>query len=159
MTRPKAKLHQVPVVATKDVAGATQFTGGSDIWDDPQGALHFHKDDHGMSKDDYHLVEFVLDDRTGDDLRFASGPHDAMWVSKVEDPAHPVCPGKDTTSDYTVLEPICVCDDGKRLIVRNDNPRKEQWAFTLNFIKQGENEDANRYVSWDPITQNHNGGG
>lgn len=112
-----------------------------------------------MRKADYHLVEFILDDRTGDRLKFPSVPHDAMWVAHVDDPQHPICPDKDTKSDYDVLEPICVCDDGKRLIVRNDNPREQTWSFTLNFVKPGSDEsDRASYVSWDPITQNHNGG-
>ncbi|HXS48823.1 MAG TPA: hypothetical protein VN713_01725 [Sphingomicrobium sp.] len=112
-----------------------------------------------MRKADYHLVEFVLDDRTGDGLKFPSVPHDAMWVAEVEDPQHPSCPDKDTNSDYDVLEPICVCDEGRRLVVRNSNPRAETWSFTLNFVKSGSDEsDKASYVSWDPITQNHNGG-
>ena len=159
MMRPRGTMHQVPVVASKDAQGSTEFAGGSDIWDDPSGGLHFHKDRHGLRKHDYHLVEFVLDDRTGDKLRFPAAPHEAMWVAKVEDEVRPACPTKDTQSDYSVLEPICVCDEGRRLIVRNSNPRKEQWAFTLNFVREGDpDEDRDRYVSWDPITHNHNGG-
>ena len=159
MTRPRGKMHQVSVIATHDDDGGTRFTAGSELWDDPNGALDFHKDHHGMRKQDYHLVEFVVDDRTDGGLRFPHSPHDAMWVSKVEDPNHPPCPDKNTDSNYEVLEPICVCDDGQRLIVRNDNPRREQWAFTLNFVKRGEDDsDADKYVSWDPITNNQNGG-
>jgi len=157
MSRPKGKMHQVSVVATKQ-GDKTNFTAGSELWDEPNGALRFHKDHHGMRKHDYHLVEFVLDDRTGDGLKFPAVPHDAMWVSKADE-GRSSCPNKDTISDYEVLEPICVCDAGERLIVRNDNPRKEDWAFTLNFVKRGESEeDTERYVSWDPITQNQNGG-
>lgn len=157
MPRPKAKMHQVSVTASKTPDG-TRFSAGSDLWDDPAGSLRFHKDHHGMHQRDYHLVEFVLDDRTGDDLRFPTVPHDAMWVTKASERGGN-CPNKDTESDYNVLEPICVCDDGRRLIVRNDNPRHEQWAFTLNFVKAGHEEsDAARYVSWDPIVDNHNGG-
>jgi hypothetical protein len=112
-----------------------------------------------MRKQDYHLIEFVLDDRTGDQLRFPDAPHDAMWVARVEDMANALCPGKETPNDYEVLEPICVCDNGLRLIVRNENPRKEQWSFTMNFVKAGQSsDDADNYVSWDPITDNHNGG-
>ena len=42
----------------------------------------FHKDGHGMRKHDYHLIEFVLDDQTGEGLKFPNVPHDAMWVSR-----------------------------------------------------------------------------
>jgi hypothetical protein len=157
MSRAKGKMHHVTVIAEKDDAGGTCFAAGSDLWNG--GALRFHKDHHGMKTQDFHVVEFVLDDRTEDGLRFPHIPHDAMWVSAVDDPANPTCPDKDTESNYDVLEPICVSDDGKRLIVRNDNPRREQWAFTLNLVKEGEDDsDVERYVSWDPIGDNHNGG-
>jgi hypothetical protein len=158
MSRPKGKLHEIPITATKDGAG-TRFAAGSDLWDDPNGALRFHKDHHGMKKHDYHLVEFVLQDQTGEGLRFPSVPHHAMWVSKAEPGQATPCPDKDTQSNYQVIEPMSVSDDGRRLIVRNDNPQHEQWAFTMNFVKSGEDPaDAIKYVSWDPIIDNHNGG-
>lgn len=158
MSRSKAVMHPVTVTAERE-GELTRFAANSDLWDHSSQALRFHKDHHGMKKHDYHLVEFVLDDHTGDDLRFPNSPHHAMWVSKVEDPGHPTCPNKDSESNYEVLEPICVCDGGQRLIVRNDNPRVEQWAFTLNFVKRGQDDaDADHYVSWDPITDNRNGG-
>lgn len=157
MPRAKAIMHQVPLTATKD-AGETRFDANSDLWDHPDGALHFRKDRHGMTKDDYHLVEFVLDDRTGDGLHFPSSPHDAMWVIGADDGAS-ACPDESSFSDYEVIEPICVCDDGHRLIVRNHNPKVERWAFSLNFVK-GQNDESktNHYVRWDPIIQNQNGG-
>ena len=112
-----------------------------------------------MRSHDYHLVEFVLDDQTGDGLKFPPVPHDAMWVAKEGDDGTHVCPDSETDSDYSVMEPICVCDGGDRLIVRNDNPRKEDWAFTLNLVKRGEDpSDRGRYVNWDPVGSNQNGG-
>lgn len=158
MSKPKGVMHPVTVTVTKQQA-ETRFTAASELWDEATGALRFHKDHHGMKKHDYHLVEFVLDDRSGDGLRFPDSPHSAMWVSRVADPARPECPNKNTESDYEVLEPICVCDGGQRLIARNDNPRREQWAFTLNFVKRDKDDaDQDGYVSWDPITDNRNGG-
>lgn len=152
-------MHQVSVVAARDADGQVQFTPDGEVWNHSGGVFRFHKDHHGMKKHDYHLVEFMLTDETGDGLRFPHSPHDAMWVAAVDDPANPVCPDQNTQSDYEVLEPICVCDEGQRLIVRNHNPREEQWAFTLNFVKAGANDsDASQYVSWDPITDNRNGG-
>jgi hypothetical protein len=159
MSKPKGVMHQVAIKATKDGAGKFHFEPESDVWSDSHHHFSLHKDKHGMKKHDFHLVEFMLDDQTGDRLTFPSVPHDAMWVARVDDPAQPKCPDKETVSDYEVMEPICVCDDGERLIVRNHNPRSEQWAFTLNFVKDGANEaDADKYVSWDPIMQNQNGG-
>jgi hypothetical protein len=152
-------MHPVPIVATKDDIGKVRFQPHSDIWDEAREEFVFHKDRHGMAKQDYHLLEFVLDDRTGDGLKFPSVPHDAMWVSEGGEPGQRQCPDMHTVSNYEVMEPICVCDEGTRLIVRNDNPRKEHWAFTLNFVKRGEDEsERSRYVNWDPGGSNQNGG-
>ncbi len=159
MTRPKAVMHPIAVLATKDANGSYHFQPESDISENGEDEFHFHKDRHGMKSHDYHLVEFVLDDRTGDDLKFPSVPHDAMWVAEAGDRSNRKCPDLNTVSDYSVMEPICVTGDGKRLIVRNDNPREEEWAFTLNFVKQGQDEaDRERFVNWDPVGSNHNGG-
>jgi hypothetical protein len=159
MSRPKAVLHPVPVLATKDADGEYHFQPQSDLWNEAEQEFDFHKDKHGMKTQDYHLIEFVLDDRTGDGLNFPKVPHDAMWVAEGADRANRICPHMNTVSDYSVMEPICVTPDLHRLIVRNDNPRKEDWAFTVNFVKRGEDDsDRSRYVSWDPGGSNQNGG-
>lgn len=159
MTRPKAQMHQIPVVATKDGDGKYHFKPSSDLWDEAGQEFHFHKDKHGMKSHDYHLVEFVLDDQTGDGLRFPRIPHDAMWVATGAERAKRICPDMNTACDYSVMEPICVTDDRQRLIVRNDNPRREDWAFTLNFVRRGADEtDKAAFVNWDPGGTNHNGG-
>lgn len=158
MTRPRGNHHPVTVVATKAVDGAIGFHAEGDEWNHDRGELVFHKDKHGMKKHDYHLVEFMLDDRTGEGLKFPTVPHDAMWVVACKDRANPVCPTKEMTSDYEVMEPICVSSDRSRLIVRNDNPRKEDWSFTLNFVRRAEDEARGDYVSWDPVGSNQNGG-
>ena len=158
-SRAHGKMHQVSVTATKNGSGEVKFEPDSKVWNHSDGEFVFRKDEHGMRKDDYHLLEFVLDDQTGDGLKFPSSPHEAMWVAPVEDRANPQCPDKDTRSDYEVIEPICVADEGERLIVRNHNPKQQHWAFTLNFVKRGEDQaNADRYVSWDPIINNGNGG-
>ena len=152
-------MHPVTGRASRTAEGEYEFSPEGEICHDGGTRFLFHKDRHGMAKKDYHLVEFVLDDHTGSGLKFPPVPHDAMWVMPVEDRSNPRCPDKDTVSDYSVMEPICVCDDGQRLIVRNDNPRQEDWSFTLNFVPAGANEsDANAYVNWDPIGSNQNGG-
>lgn len=159
MSRPKAVMHPIAVLATKDASGNYHFQAESDLSESGGDEFHFHKDHHGMRAHDYHLVEFVLDDQTGDDLHFPPVPHDAMWVAPAGDPANRKCPDETTVNDYSVMDPICVTADRNRLIVRNDNPREEDWAFTLNFVKRGENEsDRGIYISWDPVGSNHNGG-
>jgi hypothetical protein len=141
----------VAVLATKVADGEYHFQPESDLWSEAGQEFEFHKDKHGMKAQDYHLIEFVLDDRTGDGLRFPRVPHDAMWVAAGAERAKRVCPDMNTVSDYSVMEPICVTPDQQRLIVRNDNPRKEDWAFTLNFARRGaDDSDRSRYVNWDP---------
>lgn len=154
MARPKGVMHQVTVTVTNDGQDGVSFAPRSKLWSESHGHFAFEKANHDMRPHDYHLVEFVLDDRTGDKLSFPAVPHDAMWVAKVEDPEHPTCPDAGTQSNYDVVEPICVCDDGQRLIVRNDDSRKENWAFTLN-LKKGDG----KAVSWDPIINNGGNGG
>lgn len=154
MSRAKAVMHPVTVKATKGADGTINFRGDSPVWSDSDGHFAFHKDRHAMKKHDYHLIEFILDDQTGDGLRFPNAPHDAMWVAKVDDAAHPSCPDGSKPSDYSVIDPMCVCDDGGRLVVRNNNPREEHYSFTLNFTKEG----AGDRVTWDPIIKNGNGG-
>lgn len=160
MSRPIAILHPVTVHVAKDPTGKHVFEPESDIWDESRNEFAFHKDRHGMHSRDYHLLEFVLDDRSGDGLGFPSVPHDAMWVAMGhEEPGERTCPDKDTVSDYSVMEPISVSPDRRRLIVRNDNPAKEHWVFTMNFVKEGEDEaDKARFVSWDPGGNNQDGG-
>jgi len=156
MSKPKGVMHAVTVTATEDAAGHLEFHPDSRVWDSQKRHFAFNKKDHHMRDDDYHIVEFLLDDRTANRLRFPPEPHEAMWVAKVNDPDHPKCPDASTVSDYEVIDPLCVCDDGRRLIVRNDNPREEDWSFTLNFIKPGA-EKAGQ-ASWDPIIKNGGNG-
>lgn len=154
MTRPKGVMHEVTVTVASDGQGGLTFRPQSDVWNEGHGHFAFSKADHDMQPHDYHLVEFALDDRTGDALAFPAVPHDAMWVAKVEDPERPTCPDASTQSNYDVIEPICVRNEGQRLIVRNNNPRQEDWSFTLNVKKA----DGNN-VSWDPIIKNGGNGG
>jgi hypothetical protein len=159
MSRPKAVMHEVALSARKDGEGQYRFQPQSDLWNESEQDFSFHKDHHGMKAHDYHLVEFVLHDETGDGLKFPRQPHDAMWVAEGAERAKRKCPDMHTANDYSVMEPICVSGDRRRLIVRNDNPRREDWAFTVNFVKDGEDEsDRSRYVNWDPGGTNHNGG-
>jgi hypothetical protein len=159
MSRPTATLHPVTVHVTKDASGDYKFDPESDIWDEARDELVFSKDRHGMHSHDHHLVEFVLDDRTGDGLMFPSSPHDAMWVARGhEERGRRTCPDQHTESDYSVMEPVSVSPDRKRLFVRNDNHGKEHWVFTMNFTKRGEDTDKSRFVSWDPGANNQNGG-
>lgn len=158
MSRSKAVMHQVTVTVTKAPNEEFSFEPKSGIWSE-HGHFAFNKAHYGMRDEDYHMVEFVLDDRSGEKLRFPRDPHEAMWVAKVDDPAHPICPTASTPRNYDVVEPMCVCDEGNRLVVRNDDPREEDWSFTLNLVKgTAESAAAEELVSWDPIIKNGGNG-
>jgi hypothetical protein len=160
MARPTGVMHPVTVHISKDEAGKYHFNPESDLWDDGREEFVFHKDDHGMRKHDYHLIEFVIDDQTDEGLKFPKAPHDAMWVVEGHDePSKRTCPDIHSVSNYDVMEPISVSPHQRRLFVRNDNANKEHWAFTINFVKEGEDpSDKSRFVSWDPGGSNQNGG-
>jgi hypothetical protein len=159
MAKPKGVMHQVKVTVTDGTDGQFRFAPQSDVWHEHHGHFAFNKNDHHMRNHDYHLIEFQLDNRTGEQLTFPAEPHQAMWVARVENPERPICPDASTPSDYEVIEPICVCDAGHRLIVRNDNPRAEDWSFTLNLVKAAaEGSGKQDQVSWDPIIKNGGNG-
>lgn len=160
MSRPKGVMHPITVQASKDSQGRYHFRPESDLWDEARDEFAFSKDRHNMHSRDFHLLEFALDDRTGDGLKFPPVPHDAMWVTEGhEDPGARNCPDMNSVCNYEVMEPMSVSPDGKRLFVRNDNPRKEHWVFTINFVKQGQDaSDRSKFVSWDPGGNNQNGG-
>lgn len=159
MARAKGEMHAVTIKVTKGADGYV-FDPDSDIWDEARGEFVFSKERHGMSKHDYHLLEFKLDDQTGEGLRFPKAPHDAMWVVEGhEEPGQRTCPDMHSVCNYDVMEPISVSPHQRRLFVRNDNASQEHWAFTINFVKEGDDgSDKSRFVSWDPGGNNQNGG-
>lgn len=160
MSRARGVMHPVNVVVTKNDRGEYHFAPESDLWDDARDEFIFHKDHHDMRKHDYHLLEFVVEDRTGDGLKFPKVPHDAMWVTEGhEEPGARNCPDMNSTCNYDAMEPISVSPHQRRLFVRNDNASKQHWVFTINFVKDGEDpSDKSRFVSWDPGGNNQNGG-
>ena len=157
MAKPKGKMHQITVTVTNKGDEGVSFSPSSDLWDDTRGHFMFDKRRHHMRPDDYHLVEFVLDDRTAEGLRFPADPEAAMWVAKADDGEHYKCPDASTGHDYEVIDPMSVSDDGQRLFVCNRDPRQECWAFTLNMEEAS--GGAERRVSWDPIFNNGGNGG
>src|SRR5690349_12936467 len=52
----------------------------SKLKDPVTGNLVFNKKNDQMPKRDYYLVDFVLEDHTGLDLRFDPNPMQAFWV-------------------------------------------------------------------------------
>lgn len=160
MERSAGKIHRVELTITRDGGGGYRFDPQSDLWDEHRQEFVFRKDAHAMHAHDYHLLEFALDDRTGEGLTFPPNPHNAIWVAEGhEEPGSRNCPDRHTQCNYDAMDPMGVSPEGDRLLVRNDNARKEHWVFTINVAKAGEDPaNAERFISWDPGANNQNGG-
>lgn len=149
-----SKDHWISVKATLGDSGEVKFEPNCDeLWDGEK--FVFNKTKLNMHRNDTHMLKFVLDDRTGLGLGFASFPDDAMWVKEISDvdttkPEN--CPGS-TDHDYRVIKPLNIIDNGKRLIAKNTNPDHRKWAFSLNFVAS----DGTPHC-WDPIGDNEDGG-
>ncbi len=115
------------------------------------GHLVFNKNDDGMKKWDYYLIEFGLDDRTTLGLQFEPNPMNAFWVVMGDNVSPPSCP---QTAHYEA-QIYAICDDpnGRTLTVRNEDDTVQFFRFSLGFI----DSDGNPH-RFDPIGQNQNAG-
>lgn len=149
--------HVLPITIT--ATGSTDDPTWSCAWPHWDGATRTFTFDkrhyQGMKKDDYHLIEFKLDDQTAPGgLTFPKDPDDAMWVMAVQAGTKPRCPGKNDSCNYAIFRPLARLEP-TRYLVLNRNPAVEQWTFTLNFVKPGCSEtDRDSFVPFDPIGDN-----
>lgn len=97
----------------------------------------------------FHLVE---DGGTG--LVFPSRPSRALWVHKVAKKNDP-CPPQNATWDG--FRPVDVINNNRTLQVQNPNGHKQLFKFSLNFVSDKDNPNADLEY-WDPIGENRNGG-
>jgi hypothetical protein len=147
-----AKTFRVTVTA-KPGTGVDPIDWGldSNLKKGGSGNLLFNKNDNGMKKWDYYLVEFSLDDRTSLGLQFAPNPMDAFWVAMGDIVSPPDCP--ETASYSEQIYAICDDPNGRSLTVRNEDDHVQFFRFSLGFIDS--NGEPHRY---DPIGQNQNAG-
>jgi len=112
------------------------------------------KNDNGG---DYHLITFVLDDKTNPAMGLKFRPVTSVladspfWIQPValgcpSNPAGAAMPG--------VVEPLFVSPDGKELTVINYNAKIEEMYFALRLV-----DSAGNGHDYDPIMNNQNGGG
>ena len=109
--------------------------------------LKFKNDDGGNPKPGY-IVYFDLEEDPGLNCIF-HGP-DPMWVQPIP-PGHNVCPTSPCQWDQ--FRAIDIINNGKTLIVRNENDYQQEFAFTLRFDVAG----CNEVKECDPIGNNQNG--
>ena len=155
----KGWLFEFPLIATEPTSGKIVIEpdpAGSNFkhWNAGKKELTFYKKDFPpMKKGDHHYVEFTLDDQTTRKLRFPCNPEDAMWVITTAR-----CPNKSDTCNYDIVQPLGVVE-GDTLLAVNLNPVVGQLGFSLNFVKAGDDDtDPSKYIRWDPIINNRDGG-
>ena len=103
------------------------------------GALRFQGE-----KGDKFVMQFTLEDG-GLGLTFCPKPTDAFWVSSTSCPTSP--------SGDKNFKPKAVSQDGKSLIVVNDNVDISLYYYTLRF-----QDSSGAIVEFDPIIDNRNSG-
>jgi len=104
---------------------------------------------------DYHLITFVLDDKTNLGLKFrpmttvlADSP---FWIQPVANG----CPSNPAGAAMPkVVEPLFISPDAKELTVINYNAKIEEMYFALRMV-----DSAGNGHDYDPIMNNQNGGG
>lgn len=124
----------------RDKNGVVEFSGINKI--------DVENDDEG----DYHLITFILDDKTDLDLRFrpiSSNLDDSpFWIQPIADG----CP--QTGAEMKgVVEPLFVSPSGKELTVINYNAEVEEMRFALRLV-----DSSGKGHDYDPIMNNQNGG-
>ena len=119
----------------------------------PSEEVVYSKDAHGLSKHDWHEIDFHLDEPTGQ-LSFHPDKHQAIWVARGTPEMAPPCPDR-PLRDHGVR---ALSVSPRLLRVRNDNAERCLLSFRLNFIAAGGGDEA--IVAFlDPIMNNQNGGG
>lgn len=145
-----AKSFTVTVTATLGAGPDPIFTLDSKL-KGPNGHLVFNKNNDGMKKLDFYLMEFDLVDQTHLGLQFEPNPMNAFWVALSETTTPPDCPQKATYCSQVYA--ISNDPNGRSLTVRNDDDNVQAFRFSLNFVDQGGKPHC-----FDPIGQNQNGG-
>jgi hypothetical protein len=118
----------------------------------PADEVRYSKDAHGLSKHDWHEIDFHLDEPAGQ-LAFHPDKHQAIWVARGTPSKAPPCPDR-PMRDHGVV-PVSV--SGRMLRVKNVNAERCLLSFRLNFIAAG-SEDDEIVAFLDPIMNNQNGG-
>lgn len=99
------------------------------------------------------LIHFTIDDDAESGLLFPKDPYSAIWVHQVQNENGP-CPPRGAR--WPEFNPEEVIDEGRTLVVRNQNRCYDLFKFSLNFVRNRDNPNETP-VCWDPIGINRNG--
>lgn len=120
--------------------------------------LVFDKHQDDMPKSDHYRIEFKLHNTKGAKLRFSRIKENVLWATEVVDPKGDECPPAGSSFEGLYVDPATYPQD-RVLEVINTDMEKQFFAFALNFVEEGEDEGpGTRYVCYDPIGENRNGG-
>ncbi|MGE5561828.1 MAG: hypothetical protein ACM3ZV_00785 [Bacillota bacterium] len=148
----QGRIFQVTVHATKGTGDdPVDFSFESPLKNQENGHLVFYKNRDKMRRQDFYLLEFMLDDQSGLGLRFEPNPCHAFWVAMGDNVSPPDCP-QEPSYDETIFV-VQSHLHGKTLLVRNDDDVPQFFRFSLGFVDQ----DGKPH-RFDPIGQNQNGG-
>jgi hypothetical protein len=113
--------------------------------------LVFNKTKDKISKNDFYVIKFTLDDQTGDGLEFDTG--NPMYLSKGSDKHVPKCPQNGNIGNPQGFASAVDPTNSKILTVTNFDMDECFYKFALNF----KDAQGNRRI-FDPIYGNQDGG-
>lgn len=122
-----------------------------------KSTLVFDKNSDGMKKAEHYQLDIKLHNEKGADLRFSEKMDKVLWAKAIQ-------PGEKCPDSPCFLNGIFyVADPGDikatKLTVVNTDMDWLNFAFALNFVPKGEVEGpATKYICYDPIGENRNGG-
>ena len=138
----------VTIVASKDASGNIDFH--MEQRNQYTELLVFNKTKDNMSKSDHYLINFTLDDQSGEGLKF--NQTNTIYISKGSDKHVPKCPMNGSVGGPNEFSVVGTPTNTK-LTVKNDDMNECFYKFVLNF----EDSSGKRHV-FDPIFGNQNGG-
>ena len=144
--------RDVQITATDGTGQAVEFAMQSNLIDPETECLSFNKGKDGLGKQDYYLINFTLIDKSSKNLAFEPNPMKALWVSMGDAMTFPPCPMSPSYCEDVYA--ISVDPSGKKMTVRNNDAKFQNFKFSLGFI----GDPAESEYRFDPGGQNQNGG-
>lgn len=150
--------RSIRIIAKPDTSATEGYSFSLDDGKGGAADLVFNKDDvNGMKKNDYFVVRFDLENQDGANLVFAKDREVVLWacpLSLADPTTH--CPPDNSYMETTFyVHPSKKIQD-KRLYVINTDMENEQFAFAFNFLNK--DDAGKKYVKFDPVGTNKNGG-
>ena len=122
--------------------------------------LEFDKKKEEVGKEDWHEILFEMEGPGGSGLRFHPDPAKAIWVARGDENTMPDCPAASSSDPLGEFGGDRVLDEGRTLVVRNDNASYCMLSFRLNFVSAADQSPDPRIVAYhDPGVKNWNGTG